>query len=56
MDEEIYYPSCEFTLESVDVTCKNTKYTVPGKTFVYREVAGIFDYNAKSEKISCRKG
>lgn len=40
MDEEIYYPSCEFTLESVDVTCKNTKYTVPGKTFVYREVAG----------------
>lgn len=23
---------------------------MPGKTFVYREVAGIFDYNAKSEK------
>lgn len=50
MDEEYYYPSCEFTLEGIDVTCKNTKYTVPGKTFVYREVAGIFDYNAKSEK------
>lgn len=49
LDEECYYPNCNFTLESINVNCKKETYTVPGKTFAFREVFGKYDYDKNSE-------
>ena len=48
-DDEVYYSNCNFTVEGIDVTCKDTTYTVPGKTFTHREVWGIHDYEIDRE-------
>lgn len=48
-DDSHYYPNCNFTIQSVNVNCKDKTYTVPSKTFTFRDVWGIYNYDKNSE-------